>query len=116
MTTGNVPHTLNVLKQVENLTGGRVFSVQGGLLAKLEVLRAVHTQGPEEGKRVAESRKEMYRVRAPFFYLDTLAAAAWAEKLCDGSYSAETVEELQYFRACGAMGKWELLRIQGFLS
>jgi tetratricopeptide (TPR) repeat protein len=116
MTTGNVALTLSILKEVEKFTCGRVFTVQGGLVSKLEVLRAMHTQGPEAASQIAEKWKEYYRVRTPFFYLDALGAAAWAEKRCRGGYSTKTVEELKYFERWGAFGKRDLLKAQGFLD
>jgi DNA-binding SARP family transcriptional activator/tetratricopeptide (TPR) repeat protein len=117
LATGNVPLALSVTREIDRITGGsHQLHVQGGLTAKLDVLRAFHDKGPESAWRVAVERKTFYDRRVPNYYLDALAACAWIERTCTGSYSSKTTEELRVFELWGATGKKALLQAQGFLT
>jgi DNA-binding SARP family transcriptional activator/tetratricopeptide (TPR) repeat protein len=116
LTTGNVPLALNLQRELEKLTeGGQRFTIHAGLSTKLEALRTVHDVGPIGVADFLRERKNFFRDRVPFYYLDVLGAAAWIEKLCAGRYSTETEKELEIFESCGALGKRALLQAQGFL-
>jgi hypothetical protein len=86
------------------------------LTAKLEVLRSFHEDGLESAQRIALERKTFFESRVPSYYLDALATCAWLEKKNNGSYSAQTEEELRVFERWGAHGKKALLLAQGFLA
>lgn len=117
LATGNVALALNVKREIDSMTGGsQLLHVQGGLTAKLDVLKALHEEGHESARRLAFERKRFFESRAPFYYLDALAVCAWLEKTCDGRYSRRTEEELNAFEAWGAIGKRALLTAQGFLG
>jgi len=117
LATGNVALALSIKKEIDRLTGNaQQLSVQGGLSVKLDVLGALHEQGPESARQLALDRKRFFRSRVPLFYLDALAVSAWLEKLTEGRYSTETEEELTLFDKCGAAGKRALLEAQGFLG
>ena len=117
MTTANVGLALSTLGEIERVSDGRErFIIHGGLMAKLQVLRAAYEDGPEAALRIAEERRRFFRSRVPLYHLDAVAACAWAEKRCKGAYSEQTTEELQLFTTLGALGKRALLQAQGFLS
>jgi len=117
LATGNVALALNIKREIDTMTGsGQQLHVQGGLSVKLDALRALHEKGPESARQLALERKRFFRNRVPVFYLDALAVSAWLEKLTDGGYSSQTVEELKVFETWGAPGKRALLEAQGFLS
>ena len=116
LATGNVPLALSVKQEIDRMTGGfEQLHVQGGLAAKLDVVRAFHNQGPETAWKVALDRKTFFESRVPYYYLDALAAYAWIEKINTGGYSRKTIEELEAFETWGATGKRALLQAQGFL-
>jgi Tfp pilus assembly protein PilF len=117
LATGNVALALSTKREVDMLTGNsQQLHLQGGLSLKLDVLRALHEDGPESARRLALERKCFFRNRVPLYYLDALAASAWLEKLSDGMYSRETEEELTVFETWGVPGKRALLEAQGFLN
>ena len=117
LAAGNVALALNIKRQADNLTANtQGLYVQGGLNLKLDVLRALHDEGPDSAKQMALERKSFFRKRVPLFYLDALAVSAWLEKLSEGSYSSATQEELTLFEMWGAKGKRALLEAQGFIS
>ena len=96
--------------------GCQQLHVQGGLTVKLDVVRALHEEGPESAWQLALERKRFFENRVPYYYLDALAACAWIEKVCKGSHSSQTEEELGVFEAWGATGKRAMLEAQGFLT
>src|SRR5436190_19909994 len=117
LAAGNVALALNIKRQADNLTANtQGLYVQGGLNLKLDVLRALHDEGPDSAKQMALERKSFFRKRVPLFYLDALAVSAWLETLSEGSYSSATQEELTLFEMWGAKGKRALLEAQGFIS
>lgn len=117
LATGNVPLALSVKQEIDRMTGGfEQLHVQGGLAAKLDVVRAFHNEGPETAWKVALDRKTFFKSRVPYYYLDALAAYAWIEKIYSGGYSGKTIEELEAFETWGATGKRALLQAQGFLA
>jgi len=117
LATGNVALALNIKREVDTLTGSsQQLHLQGGLSVKLDVLRALHEEGPESARQLALERKWFFRSRVPLYYLDALAVSAWLEKLSDGRYSHDTEVELKVFQTWGAVGKRALLEAQGFLS
>jgi tetratricopeptide (TPR) repeat protein len=117
LTTGNVALALSIKREIDSMTGGsQQLHVQGGLTAKLDVVKALHEDGPESAWRLALERKHFFENRAPCYYLDALAASAWIEKAYKGSRSRQTEDELEVFEIWGAIGKKALLEAQGFLS
>jgi len=117
LATGNVAMALSVKREIDRMTGGsQQMHVQGGLTVKLDVLRALHEEGPESASQLALEKKRFFKRRVPFYYLDALAVCAWLEKLSDGKYSSQTEEELKLFDIWGATGKRALLEAQGFLN
>ncbi len=117
LATGNVPLALSVKREIDRMTGGRrQLHIQGGLTTKLDVVRAMHEEGHESAWRLALERKSFFENRAPYYYLDALAACAWLEKTFHGRYSRQIDKELQLFEAWGAIGKKALLEAQGFLG
>jgi len=117
LATGNVALALSIKREIDALTGSdQQLHIQGGLSLKLDVLRALHEEGPEPARQLALERKGFFRSRVPLYYLDALAASAWLERLFDGRYSSQTEEELKVFEIWGAAGKRALLEAQGFLN
>jgi predicted ATPase len=117
LAAGNVSLALNIKSEVDKLTvtTQRLY-VQGGLNVKLDVLRALHDEGPDSAQQLVSYRKSFFRDRVPLFYLDAVAVAAWLERLTTGGYSSATAEELSLFERWGAIGKRALLEAQGFLD
>jgi ATP/maltotriose-dependent transcriptional regulator MalT len=117
LATGNIGLALSVKREIDRMTGeSQQLQVQGGLTAKLDVVRALHEQGAEPAWQLAVERKRFFENRVPYYYLDALAMCAWLEKIRNGSYSRETEHELRLFETWGAAGKRALLQVQGFLS
>ncbi len=117
LATGNVAMALRTQKEIETLTGrGKRLHTHGGIAAKLEVLQTFHESGATAAMVLARERKNFFKSRVPLFYLDALAACAWAERLGTGTYSCETTEELKVFETWGAVGKRALLQAQGFIT
>ena len=117
LATGNVALALSIKREIDRMTGGsQQLHVQGGLTVKLDIVRALHQEGPESAWRLALERKRFFENRVPYYYLDALATCAWMEKTCNGSYSSQTEEDLRVFESWGAIGKKALLQAQGFLD
>jgi tetratricopeptide (TPR) repeat protein len=117
LATGNVGLALNIRQEIDRMTGGsQQLHVQGGLTAKLDVVKAFHERDLESAYELALERTRYFEKRAPYYYLDALATCAWLEKKRNGKYSDETSEQLKCFELWGAMGKKALLQAQGFLS
>jgi tetratricopeptide (TPR) repeat protein len=117
MTTANVGLALSALGEIERISGGRErFIIHAGLMAKLQVLRAVHECGLDVALQIAAEREQFFRNLVPYYHLDTIAARAWVEKLANGAYSEQTSEDLRAFVTLGALGKRALLQAQGFLT
>ena len=117
LATGNVALALSIKREIDRMTGGsQQLHIQGGLTVKLDTVRALHQDGPETAWRLALERKRFFENRVPYYYLDALATCAWMERICNGSYSSQTEEELKVFESWGAIGKRALLQAQGFLD
>jgi hypothetical protein len=79
------------------------------------VLKAVHTQG-DDALELAHEGVERFRNRNVLYFLDALAAMAYASRMISGQVPDVIQWELGAFDILGAIGKKDLLKIQGFLE
>ncbi len=114
---GNFTVAIEFIAAVETIASGRERAVpESGMFHKLKVFRAEHVHGTDAALRLAEEAQQAFRGRHPVYYLEALAARAWAEERKFGVPTRGTIEELGLFRTLGASGLRSALTAQGFLS
>jgi len=114
---GNVQLALNQIALVEGMVQGRKLGLPNrGVYEKLRVYRMGTLQDPRRALAVATEVANEFSGKHLVYYLDAIAAKAWAEGICFGTISEETARELASFERLGAIGKKRLLTLQGFLK
>ena len=107
---------LDRIGMLEKLTSGRERAVHSlGIIEKLKIFKAGHVGEPVTACTMAQQAKERFRNRNVMFYLQTLAAQAWAERRAHGGEHPKTEHELKAFEAPGLAGLKASLVGQGFL-
>jgi hypothetical protein len=114
---GNTALAVDLIGQLEGYVRGREDGVPiRGSYLKLRIFREAHIGTLEQAFRIAQQGAELLRDKCPLDYLDVVAGRAWLEQRTNGEYSPETIRELRVFEDAGALGRIELLAVQGFLK
>jgi len=113
----NIGLALDLIGQLESLGRGREDAVpMAGAYWKLRTFRMIHLGHSDEAYAIVNAFVSEWRDRFVLAYLDMLAMKAWIEKQVQGALTRATHAELQIFDQLGAIGKRELLVLQGFLE
>ena len=105
------------LRALECLVDGRASAAPDlGLLTRLRVYGAGLEKGPAEALTLARVACKAFKGRNLWYYLDAIAAQAWAERKAVGTVSAETISDLGLFDRLGLLGTKTMLVAQGFLA
>ncbi|MEX2157627.1 MAG: AAA family ATPase [Gemmatimonadales bacterium] len=113
----NVALGLDLIAQLEGIVRGREDAVpMPGPYWKLKSFRMAQLGRSEEAYSIVSSLASRWRNNCVFHYLDIIATKAWLEHREEGGMKSETRDELGTFDLIGALGRKELLTLQGFLS
>lgn len=113
----NIGLALDLIGQLESLGRGREDAVpMAGVYWKLRTFRMMHLGHADEASSIVRSFITAWKDTFVLAYLDMLAMKAWIETHTDGALTKATQAELQIFEQLGAVGKRDLLVLQGFLE
>ena len=113
----NIGLALDFISQIESATREREDAVlMPGAYWKMRMFKMAHLGQENEALVSITSLVAVWETKAPFHYLDLLAAKAWLERRLDGEVSASTRRALHVFDVLGLRGRKELLTLQGFLE
>src|SRR6266480_3572801 len=114
---GNEQLALHQITRLEIMVRGRKRGLPNrGVYEKLRIYRMGKLGDPKEALGVATDVASEFRGKHHLQYLDAIAAKSWAEELCFGVITNETMQELALLDRFGAVGKKCLLAMQGFLK
>jgi len=113
----NVGLAIDLIEQLEGVSREREIAIpMPGTYWKLKAFKMAHLGRFEEAYSMVARLAEEWRNTMVFAYFDMAATKAWLEKLQEGSMRQETAKELDIFHRLGAIGKRQLLVLQGFLD
>ncbi len=114
---GNEQLALHQIASLEPMVRGRKQGLPNrGVYEKLRIYRIGKLGDPKEALGTATDVAGEFKGKHHLHYLDAIAAKSWAEELCFGVTTKETMQELSLLDTFGALGKRRLLAMQGFLK
>jgi len=113
----NIGLAMELIGQLEGVSREREIAIpMTGTYWKLKSFRMAKLGQMEEAQRTVSSLAAHWKNSMVFSYLDIVATKAWLEGLQEGTVRHETAKELEVFERLGAIGKRQLLVLQGFLQ
>ena len=113
----NVALAIDLINQLEGVSKGREIAIpMAGTYWKLRAFRMATLGQLDAAYKMVSWKADSWKDSMVFGYLDMIATKAWLEKLLEGRTNPETVSELEIFGRLGAVGKRQLLVLQGFLE
>jgi DNA-binding SARP family transcriptional activator/tetratricopeptide (TPR) repeat protein len=113
---GDLTLALQLIERVRTAAEGRERAVpEAGAFVKLMTFFSAHLGDASHALQIARDAREKFRARNTVYFLEALAATAWAERRHLGSCTDQTARELVLFDHLGASGLKASLTAQRFL-
>jgi len=113
----NISLALDLIGQLENISRDREVAIaMPGAYWKLRCFRMAQMGQWREAYQTASSLTTQWKDSYVLASLDMIAAKAWLERKENGAIRQETLEDLRVFQRIQAIGKRDLLVLQGFLE
>ena len=112
----NLGLALDLIDQLVGIAYDREEAVpMPGAYWKLKSFRMAQSGQTDKAYSTISGLAERWRTTCVFHYADMIATKAWLERYIEGTTRPETQAELGVFDLMGAIGKKQLLTLQGFL-
>ena len=114
---GNLGLAMDLISQLEGVAREREIAIpMAGTYWKLRAFKMAQLGRWDEAYATVSSLAQSWRNSMVFSYLDMVAVKAWLERMQEGKPKPETTQDLEIFARLGAVGKRQLLSLQGFLE
>jgi len=115
--TRDVTLALDLTEAAQRVAWGKERAVpHAGLFDMLRIHRALHVDGRDAARLLADQCLAKYRGRHPLYFADIVGCNAWLDTMSFGSYSEETRADLNLLDELGFAGLRAILVAQGFLT
>jgi len=113
----NTGLAMDLISQLEGISRGREIALpMPGTYWKLKAFKMAQLGQSEHAYDTVSALATRWRDGYRLPYMDVIATKAWLERRQDGATGCETIDELEVFERLGAVGKRQLLVLQGFLE
>jgi tetratricopeptide (TPR) repeat protein len=113
--TGDVPLALELTEAAQRVAWGKERAVpHAGMFDMLRVHRALHVDGVDAARVLANQCLAKYRGRHPLYFADIAACNAWLDMMSFGAYSEQTKADLMLIDELGFAGLRAIQVAQGF--
>jgi tetratricopeptide (TPR) repeat protein len=113
----NIGMAMDLISQLETVSREREIAIpMRGTYWKLKAFRMAQLGQIEDAYGLVSRLSKEWQDTFVLAHLDVLATKAWLERLQEGFVRNDTARELEVFHRLGAVGKRQLLVLQGFLE
>jgi len=113
----NVGLAMDLIAQLESVSREREIAIpMPGTYWKLKAFKMAQMGQMEDAYSTVSKLATLWRNTLVLAHLDMVATKAWLERLDQGTVRPETADDLDLFHRLGAVGKRQLLVLQGFLG